>query len=161
MCALVQAIRKLGIVAGGPGIGDAANPMHIIRTITDPTNPTISSSSDNNTSRPGTSDTTTSEFDSSLGQRRRMAEDPTTHIDDERDSLSQQQQQILEYYTEDDLDRQLSGMTTTAAAAAGRASGTEEWEGQRQQGDMERGKSFGRRRRHVQIGDLEKGQGPR
>src|ERR1700738_2390538 len=115
MCALVQAIRKLGIVAGGPGIGEATNPMHIIRTTPDP--PHFNSSDYTNGSRPGTSGTTSSDFDSSFGQRRRMAEDPSTRIDDDRQRQQpqqpqqQQQQHIFEYYTEDDLDRQLSGRT--------------------------------------------------
>src|ERR1700738_839736 len=112
MCALVQAIRKLGIVAGGPGIGEATNPMHIIRTTPDP--PHFNSSDYTNGSRPGTSGTTSSDFDSSFGQRRRMAEDPSTRIDDYRQRQQpqqQQQQHIFEYYTEDDLDRQLSGRT--------------------------------------------------
>lgn len=153
MCALVQAIRKLGIVAGGPGIGDAANPMHIIRTVGD--QPAASSGS-NNDSRPNTSGTAASEFDSSFGQRRRMAEDPSTHIDDDRQPT--QQQQIFEYYRGNDLDRLLSGTTATGSALRG---SEERGEAQKQQADIERGKSFGRRRRHNQIGDLEKGQGPR
>jgi len=149
MCALVQAIRKLGIVAGGPGLGDPSNPMHIVRKTSDSPAPAAASSNSDG-SRPGTSG---SEFDSSFGQRRRMAEDPSTHIDDDR-RPALPQQQIFEYYAEDDLDRQLSG--TTAA----RASGSEELEG-RERGDMERGKSFGRRRRRVEIADLEKGPEPR
>src|SRR5579859_377391 len=131
--------------------------MHIVRTVGGDNYPAVpnipSSGPDNNGSRPGTSGTTSSEFDSSFGQRRRMAEDPNTHIEDDRQPS--QQQQIFEYYTEDDLNRQLSG--TTASASGARGSGGSE-ERMQAQADMERGKSFGRRRRPAQIGDLEKGQ---
>lgn len=135
MCALVAAIRKLGIVAAGPGLGDAANPMHILRDI-----PALSQRPGSSDSRPGTS--STSDFDASLGQRRRVAEDPATQVEDDRRPLAG-----FEYYTEENLNRQLSGTTAVRT-------GSEERQPQ-QQGGVERGVSFGRRRRVTS--DLEKG----
>lgn len=96
-----------------------------------------------------------------------MAEDPSTRIDDDRQRQQQQQQHqhIFEYYTEDDLDRQLSGRTevgggttTGTSRGTGMESGRDDERDERGQ-ELERGKSFGRRRKHVQIGDLEKGGG--
>src|ERR1700694_772020 len=97
MCALVQAIRKVGIVAGGPGVGEAKNPMYIVKTIGE-----IPSSSD---SRPGTS-SSHKDFlsDSAMGGKRLVAEDPSTQVEDDRPL-----QQGFAYYTEEDLDKQLSG----------------------------------------------------
>jgi hypothetical protein len=130
MCALVQAVRKLGIVPAGPGLGEAVNPMHIVRD---------SASSRDSSSRPGTA--SSGGFDDSLGQSRRVVEDPTTQVDDDR-----QPQLGFEYYREESLERQLSG---TAAVRRD--------DGVRRDGDtIERGRSFGRRRKQV-PGDLEKG----
>lgn len=134
----MASIRKLGIVAGGPGLGDAANPMHILRDVPAlPERPGTHTSE----SRPGTS--SSSDFDSSLGQRRRVAEDPATQVEDDRRPLAG-----FEYYTEENLDRQLSGTTAVRT-------GSDERQQQQQQGGMERGISFGRRRRVTN--DLEKG----
>lgn len=129
MCALVQAIRKVGIKAGGPGVGDAANPMHIVRTsalaaLAQKQLPIEIPSS--------------SEDETSLSQKRRIVEDPTTELDDDR-----QPQSGYEYYGEESLDEQLSEITAN--------------EGQRGCRAIDRGKSFGRRRKHVPE-DLEKGR---
>jgi hypothetical protein len=133
MCALVQAIRKVGIVGGGPAIGDAAKPMHIVRTIG-----TGSSQSPSN--RPPSS-----KGDTSFGQSRRIVEDPTTQVDDDRPAQSG-----YEYYEEYSLDRQLTGTTSINQI--------EEEALQRNNEDVvEMGKSFGRRRKQVPV-DLEKGR---
>jgi hypothetical protein len=133
MCALVAAIRKLGIVAGGPGLGDVKNPMHILRD-------SVAARPGTSGSRPGTS--SSSDFDSSLGQRRRVAEDPATQVEDDRRPLVG-----FGYYTEENLNRHLSGTAAVRTASEERQ--------QQQQGGMERGGSFGRRRRVTS--DLEKG----
>jgi hypothetical protein len=136
MCSLVQAIRKIGIVGGGPGIGDAANPMHIIRSVESAT--TTSST----TARPSTSGS--SDFDPSFGQRRRAVEDPSTRIEDDT-RLPEE----MTYYTEENLQRHLPREGTEGQETA--ATGL-----QVQPADVTRGKSFGKRKRQVQ-GDLEKG----
>jgi len=134
MCALIQAIRKVGITASGPGLGDPKNPMHIVR---DSTSSNSTLSSDKPSSRPPTSDA-----DLSFGQQRRIVEDPSTNIDDGRQQV-RQEQLAYAYYNEDELDRQTP---TTGLNVDQRFRGE----------DIERGKSFGRRRKQVQ-GDLEKG----
>lgn len=132
MCALVQAIRKTGIVGGGPGIGDAANPMHIVRTAGP------SSSQQSISDSPSSSS-----LDGSFGQNRRIVEDPTTQVDDGRPP-----QTGYQYYGEESLDRQLSGTTAIR----------QDDEPLQRNEDMERGRSFGRRRKTVRVVDLEKGQ---
>jgi hypothetical protein len=131
MCALVQAIRKTGIVAGGPGIGAAANPMHIVRTSGSESVPAPTSD------RPSTDD-----GDTSFGQNRRIVEDPTTQVDDDK-----QPELVCRYYNEESLDWQLAG-TTAIRLHEGEVRGNG--------GDMEQGKSFGRRRIQSPA-DLEKG----
>jgi hypothetical protein len=129
-------------VAAGPGLGDAANPMHILRDVPAlPERPGAGARMSE--SRPGTS--SSSDFDSSLGQRRRVAEDPATQVEDDRRPLAG-----LEYYTEENLDRQLFGTTAVRTGSDER-----QQQQQQQQGGMERGVSFGRRRRVTN--DLEKG----
>lgn len=130
MCALVQAVRKVGIVGGGPGIGAAANPMYIVRT----------SGVSNNQSppdRPSSSDGD----DMTFGQKRSIVEDPTTEVDDDR-----QPPLGYEYYSAQSLESQLSG---TAGVRSGK-------EALRREGDIDRGRSFGRRRKQG-ADDLEKG----
>lgn len=124
MCALVQAIRKCGIVASAPGIGNVANPMYIVRT----------SSSEIAHSSPSDTDDVTL-----FGQSRRIVEDPTTQVDDDR-----QPQSGFGYYNAAALDRQEAGAT-----------GSDEDDVRREAG-IDRGTSFGRRRKQVQV-DLEKG----
>lgn len=130
MCALVSAVRKAGIVASGPGLGHVKNPMHIVRDLG-----AESSSSD----RPGTSSGI--EVDPSFGQKGRAAEDPTTQVEDDR-----QPQLGLGYDGEDRIGPQLRGNAAVRLDDQG-------WSTDR---DIERGKSFGRRRKQVQN-DLEKG----
>jgi hypothetical protein len=137
MCALVQAIRKIGIVGGGPGIGDAANPLHIVRT-------TESTAAPSTTDRPGSSDT---EVDSSFGQKSRAIEDPSTQLEDD-----QRLPEELSYYTEENLERHLSNAGAQRQESV--ATGLRE-----PQIDINRGRSFGRRKRQVQD-DLEKGSQP-
>jgi len=139
MCALVQAIRKIGIVGGGPGIGGAANPMHIVRTVGSPPS-TAGTAAD----RPSTS---SSDFDPSFGQRKRVVEDPSTQIDD---NDGQRLPAELSYYTEENLDRHLSNGGTVRQ-------GNGDDRLQSPLADVNRGKSFGRRKRQVQR-DLEKGE---
>jgi hypothetical protein len=122
----VQAIRKVGIKAGGPGLGDASNPMHIVRTSAMVQNQTPSE-------KPSSY-----EDDTSFDEKRRIVEDPTTQIDDDREPRSG-----YEYYSEESLDEQLSGITAN--------------EGPRGYGDIDRGKSFGRRRKRAPD-DLENGR---
>src|SRR5271169_2191781 len=97
MCALVKAIRKVGIVASGPGLGDAKNPMHIVKN--------VEAVGNNLEDRPSTS---SSEFDVSLGQQKRVVEDPATHVeDDHRQSVD------LQYYTiAETVEPQLSARAT-------------------------------------------------
>ena len=141
MCALVSAVRKIGIVAGGPGLGDAANPMHIVRT-TEAVHPSQTPSTD----RPSTS---SSEFDPSLGQKKRVVMDPATQVDDDQ-GLPEE----LTYYTEENLERHLSVAGDMRSGVA---------DGRNLQSPpqvaVQRGKSFGRRRRQVND-DLEKGPRP-
>jgi hypothetical protein len=133
MCALVQAIRKVKIGAGGPGLGDAKNPMHIIKTAAHAANARPRHS-------PSDSHSSTDK-DTSFGQERRIVEDPSTQVDDD-----QQPPSGYEYYNEETLERRLSGTTATRAS--------DEDLGRNR--DIERGRSFGRRRKQVQA-DLEKG----
>jgi hypothetical protein len=137
MCALVQAIRKVGIAAGGPGLGDPKNPMYIIKE------------SHGNFPHPGSSDsrpdTSSShkDFVDESEAKRLVAEDPSTQVDDDRPM-----KEGYSYYPEERLERQLAGTTETRRP-----------EGQDplvQRSDLDRGRSFGRRRKKVQI-DLEKG----
>ena len=130
MCALVQAIRKVGVVGSGPGLGAAANPMHIIRDVP---------KEDLQSSKDGPS---SPESDTSLEQERRIAEDPSTQVDDDREP-----QLRYEYYEEEVLDRQLPGELSHKRDNLGAD----------RDADIQRGKSFGRRRRQVPT-DLEKGQ---
>lgn len=138
MCALVQAIRKTGIVGGGPGLGAAANPMHIVRTVD------MGNKSQSTLDIPSTS-----LEDTSFGQSRRIVEDPTTQVDDDRPA----QQGGYEYYSEDNLDGQLLSGTTAVKQQI------EEEALQQRNEEIERGRSFGRRRKTVRVVDLEKGQG--
>ena len=131
MCALVQAIRMVGIVAGGPAVGEAANPMHIVRT-------TGVSNSQPPPDRPSSN----YGGDTSFGQSKRIVEDPTTQVDDDR-----QPQTRYEYYKGDGLDRQLSGTPTVR----------QNDESLQRNEDIERERSFGRRRKPTQV-DLEKGR---
>ena len=137
MCALIQAIRKVGIVAGGPGLGDAKNPMHIVRD-----SPVAAKApTEKHPTRPSTADA-----DTSLGQNRYVVEDPSTNIDDGRRQL-RQEQLAYTYYGEDQLDRQVSGTFAAEGLRVDDGVGGD---------DISRGKSFGRRRKQVQA-DLEKG----
>ena len=129
MCALVQAVRKVGIVGGGPGIGAAANPMHIVRT-------SGVANSQSSPDRPSTMDS-----DMTFGEKRRIVDDPTTELDDDR-----QPPLGYEYYNEETLESQLSGTTGFRPNE----------ESLRREGDIDRGRSFGRRRKQV-ADDLEKG----
>jgi len=140
MCALVQAVRKLKIVAAGPGLGESANPMHIIRTAAD--NPPIQIPPAKD-SRPGTS-SASSEFDASFGQRRRIAEDPATQVEDDRPP-----QAGYEYYGEEDIDRQLSGSPMSGGVVRNESGQ------QRANVEMNRSHTFGKRKKQPQ--DLEKG----
>jgi hypothetical protein len=135
MCALIQAVRKVGIVGGGPGVGEAKNPMYVIKTIGE-----LPSSDD---SRPNTS-SSHKEFvnNGAMGGKRRMAEDPATQVDDDRPS-----QQGFTYYAEEDLNKQLSGTTEEKERVSE--------ERVMRDTDIDRGKSLGKRRKQVQ--DLEKG----
>ena len=125
-------------MAGGPGLGDAKNPMYIVRDSA-PTS-TGPSSSERRSSRPSTSDA-----DMSFGQKRRVVEDPSTNIEDGRQQV-RQEQLAYAYYNEEELDRQVSG-TSIAGLRVDEGISRD---------DIARGKSFGRRRKQVQ-GDLEKG----
>lgn len=129
MCALVQAVRKVGIVGGGAGIGAAANPMHIVRTSGVPN---IQSPPDRPSGMDGD--------DMTFGEARRIAEDPTTEMDDDRPPVR------YEYYNEETLESQLSGTTGLRPSQ----------EALRREGVIDRGRSFGRRRKQVPD-DLEKG----
>lgn len=141
MCALVSAVRKIGIVAGGPGLGDPANPMHIVRTTE-----AAHASQTPSTDRPSTS---ASDFDPSLGQKKRVVMDPATQVEDD-----QRLPEELTYYTEENLERHLSiAGDIRSGVADGRNIQSP------QQADVQRGKSFGRRRRQVHD-DLEKGPQP-
>src|SRR5271170_1636647 len=142
MCALIQGIRKVGIVAGGPGLGDPKNPMHIVRDSPSTGASTTLHPSERQSSRPPTSDT-----DMPFGQQRRVVEDPSTNIDDGRQQI-RQEQLAYAYYDQDELDRQMSGTSPTMG-------GLRADQGF-QRDDIERGRSFGRRRKQV-PGDLEKG----
>ena len=145
MCALVQGIRKVGITAGGPGLGDSKNPMHIVRDSPSTGNTTLLPS-ERLSSRPPTSDA-----DMSFGQNRRVVEDPSTNIDDGRQQV-RQEQLAYAYYNEDELDRQMSGTSPTMG-------GLRADQAFQQRDEIERGRSFGRRRKQV-PGDLEKGAQP-
>jgi len=129
MCALVQGIRKVGIKGGGPSIGDAKNPMHIVRT----------TESHSGNERPTTSHRSSHEGIASFGQK--IVEDPSTQVDEDRDPHLH-----YENYTEQNLDSQLS---------AERADENHLMASHNV--DVERGKSFGRRRRKPVAHDLEKG----
>lgn len=135
MCALVQAIRKVGIVGGGPGIGNAANPMHIVRTSGVPSR---QSPPDRPSSMGGD--------DMTFGRKRSIVEDPTTQVDDD-DYDDRKLPLGYEYYNEESLESQLSGTTGLRPGE----------EALRREVDMDRGKSFGRRRKQIPD-DLEKGQ---
>ena len=130
MCALVQAIRKVGILSGGPGIGEAANHMHIVRTTGMP-----------NVQSPPHGPSSMDGDDMTFGQKRRIVEDPTTQVDDDR-----QPPMGYEYYNAETLESQLSGTTGLRPHE----------DVLRQEGDIGRGSSFGRRRKQVPH-DLEKG----
>ena len=137
MCALVQAIRKVGIVAAGPGYGDPTNPMHIVQA----TAAEVPRSTDRKpTGRPDTSSSHDEFVDDSAGAKRRVAEDPTTQVDDRPAQTAAQQ---FAYYAEENLDRQMSGTSGVSGRHLSPA-------------DVERGRSFGRRRKAT--GDLEKGE---
>jgi hypothetical protein len=138
MCALVQAIRKLGIVAGGPGLGDPKNPMYIVRE--SPADISLSTSS---SSRPGTSSSHKDFIDESR-EKRLVAEDPSTQVDDDLPT-----KEGYTYYPEERLGRQSAGTTEVRGREESQERGV-------QQSDIDRGRSFGRRRKKVQI-DLEKG----
>ena len=132
MCALVQAVRKVGIIGGGPGIGAAVNPMHIVRTSGVP-----------NIQSPPDRPLSTDDDDMTFGQKRSIVEDPTTQVDDD----DRQPPLRFEYYNEEILESQSPGTTGLRS----------DEEALRQEGDIDRGRSFGRRRKQV-PGDLEKGQ---
>ena len=148
MCALVQAIRKTGIVASGPGYGDPKNPMHIVRLESTPHSTATTPGSEH----PGSS--SSSDFDSSFGQQQRVGLDPVTQIDE--DDRTQAQMPSRFY---GDLDARQQSRTV-------RIVGTErEAEGLRPAGtgvgvdgvEVGRGPSFGRRRKQT-SNDLEKGE---
>jgi hypothetical protein len=132
MCALVQAIRKVGIIGGGPGIGNAANPMHIVRTSGVP-------------SRQSPPDT--GGDDMTFGRKRSIVEDPTTTVDDDDYDDDRKLPSGYEYYNEESLESQLSGTTGLRPGE----------EALRREANMDRGRSFGRRRKQAPD-DLEKGQ---
>jgi small-conductance mechanosensitive channel len=83
MCALVKAIRKVGISASGPGLGDAKNPMHVVKTIAGKA-----------TKKRPSSSSSESDAHASLGRKKSIAADPATHLDDDH-LLSRD----LQYYT--------------------------------------------------------------
>jgi len=133
MCALVQGVRKVGIVGSGPGLGAPANPMHIIRTqqISAATSP---------------SEQPALRADTSFGQRNLVIEDPATAIDDDRNPTTQ-----YEYYNPDTLERRVDEMEREMNRTddEGKLLGAPV-------AHVDRGKSFGRRRKQV-PNDLEKG----
>jgi hypothetical protein len=128
MCALVQAIRKVGIVGSGPGLGDPKNPMHIIRT-RDSARPASSGAAPPDQPFRG---------DTSFGERAQVVNDPVTEIDDDRSPNAQ-----YEHYNPDTLERRVDEAEAEERLGAPVA-------------QFDRGKSFGRRRKRV-ASDLEKG----
>jgi hypothetical protein len=129
MCALVQAIRKVGISGSGPGLGDPKNPMHIVRT--------------RDSGRPASSGIARDHpfhGDASVGDRAQVVTDPATEIDDDRSPTAQ-----YEYYNPDTLERRVDEAETEAEERLGAPVA-----------QFDRGKSFGRRRKRV-ASDLEKG----
>ena len=121
MCALVQAIRKVGIGGSGPGLGAASNPMHIVRT----NKPFIE------VSQPS-SDRPSSSGSQSFGQQ--IIEDPRTDIANDRNS-----QISYKYYAEENLDMQL----TDSVKATEQESFYD--------GNVERSLSFGRRKKLTRV----------
>jgi vacuolar-type H+-ATPase subunit B/Vma2 len=138
MCALVQGVRKVGIKAGGPSVGEAANPMHVIRT----TELQTAQRRPPPSTRPSSSDD-----NMSFGQK--IIEDPSTQVDDDRESDLH-----YESYSEEKekADRQM------IAEAMGRRDENYLMASHNVDINLERGKSFGRRRRKPIEHDLEKGQ---
>lgn len=136
MCALVQAVRKVGIVGSGPGLGAAGNPMHIIRTQHLAETSTTTVLSEKQTLR----------GDTSFAQRNQVVEDPATAIDDDRNPSTQ-----YAYYNPDTLERRVdeTEREMNRTNDDGKLSGMPVAE-------VDRGKSFGRRRKQV-PNDLEKG----
>jgi len=136
MCALVQAVRKVGIVGSGPGLGAAGNPMHIIRTQHLAQTATTTVPSEQRTLR----------GDTSFGKPSQVVEDPVTLIDDDRNPSTQ-----YEYYNPDTLERRVDEMEREMNRTndEGKSSGMPV-------AQVDRGKSFGMRRKQV-PNDLEKG----
>lgn len=118
-------------MGGGPGIGAAANPMYIVRT----------SSVSNNQSPPDRPSSTDGDY-MTFGETRSIVEDPTTEVDDD----DRQPPLGYEYYNAETLESQLSGTTGVRSGK----------EALRREGDIDRGRSFGRRRKQDPV-DLEKG----
>ena len=81
-----------------------------------------------------------------FGRKRSIVEDPTTQVDDD-DYDDRKLPLGYEYYNEESLESQLSGTTGLRPGE----------EALRREVDMDRGKSFGRRRKQIPD-DLEKGQ---
>jgi|SRR5271156_2719291 len=147
MCALVQVIRKVGIVASGPGVGDPKNPMHIVRVDSAQHSPSATPSSE----RPTTS-SSNSYFDSSFGQKQRVGLDPATQVDEDDRT---QAQMPSRFYQDLDSRQQMRSVRIVDREAEGlRPAGT----GVDGDGvEVERGASFGRRRKTTNA-DLEKGE---
>jgi hypothetical protein len=129
-------------VAGGPGLGDPKNPMYIVRESPSAGGSSTLLPSERQSSRPPTRET-----DMSFGQNRQVVEDPSTNFDDGRQQV-RQEQLAYSYYNEDELNNQMSGTSPTMG-------GLRADQGF-QRDDIERGRSFGRRRKPV-PGDLESG----
>jgi len=150
MCALVQAIRKVGIVAGGPGIGERKNPMHIVRVDSDSPHHTPSETPPE---RPTTS-SSNSFFDSSFGQKQRASVDPATQVEDDDRTEAQMPSR---FYGDLDGKQNRSVRIADGESEGLRPAGTGV-----DQGAVERGFSIGvGRRRKTQTSlrvDLEKGE---
>jgi hypothetical protein len=145
MCALVQAVRKLGISSGGPGLGAAVNPMHIVRD-----NPVKTSSRP--PSRPGTSSSQSSDFDPSFGQQKRVIDNPLAQLGDDD---SNTHWDLEDYQDSKKSEKQLSD-TTDVNDNGGESTTKVQVVDLSSNQDIRRGKSFGRRRKPVQR-DLEAG----